>query len=447
MGEETGLKILFILPEYYPHSGGGIATYYQHYLAALQSYCAEIKVIVGSGHVQSQDQFEHDGISVEYLNPTIYAQYVAQFSRFDLLPDYRNNLAAAWAMWQQANYGEGFDIIECTDFGLGFVPWVINHTKPVITRLHGSSAQIALHENADARGLLSHLYSQTELSLLPLCDSLITHSPANQCFWQQLLPQSLINYALPVYHRGQHNAVPYRQRDNKGLVTARIQKWKGPEILCAAVPLLKASVEIQWIGRDMPYDNHTSTAEYLSDQFPQVWGKAITPDEPKPNTEIQYIQQRAKFGLIPSVWDMFNFTCIEFMAAGTPVICADGAGASVLIEHGKNGLTYAANDAQALADCIDTLTNLNENDYQQMAQAGMDTIDNELSPDKLIPVYLQYYTDAIDNFKPSAANVYLTENYSPSGAVSLQADVLDKLPLRSLTRYLYRRVTAKISSR
>ena len=49
-------------------------------------------------------------------------------------------------MYEQAGEGQDFDVIECADFGLGFIPWVINRHKPVITRFHGSSGQIHLHE-------------------------------------------------------------------------------------------------------------------------------------------------------------------------------------------------------------------------------------------------------------------------------------------------------------
>jgi len=139
-----------------------------------------------------KDNNDHiiDNIEVEYLRVDLYHKYLNKFSKFDLLPEFKKNIAAAWAMFDQANAGEGFDIIECTDYGLGFMPWVINHKKPVITRLHGSTGQIHLHETKIPDSLLIDLIRQTELLLLPVCDRLITHSNANQKFWRRWISGS-----------------------------------------------------------------------------------------------------------------------------------------------------------------------------------------------------------------------------------------------------------------
>jgi glycosyltransferase involved in cell wall biosynthesis len=441
------LKILFILPEYYPHSGGGIATYYQHYIDALKPYCEHIKVIVGSGYTQAEQKFDHHGIEVEYLNPLLYKQQLQKFSKLDLLPEYKSNMAAAWAMWQQAKCGEGFDIIECTDFGMGYIPWVIHHTKPVITRMHGSAGQIALHENNYDIGLATDANMHTELALLPLCDNLITHSNANCHFWASVLPAANIQYIKPVYQPAINTPVPLTNRQNYGLVTARIQKWKGPEELCKAVKLLNADIDIKWYGRDTPYNKTESTNEYLNSAYPNIWNNKVVPHPPKPNSEIPTIQQHAKFGIIPSVWDMFNFTCIEFMAAGTPIICADGAGASALIEHGVNGYKYAANDAKALAECINLLTLLDSESYNKMAAAGQHTIIKLLSGDALVPTYIEQYKAAIKGFSPTGTNEFLKRIYSPSDAEHSIADILNKQPLRKLVSYIKKRVLQKVKGK
>jgi glycosyltransferase involved in cell wall biosynthesis len=437
------LNILFVLPEYYPHPGGGIATYYQHYINALKPYCRRIKVIVGSGYVQGTDKFDNNGIQVECLNPLLYKQQLKKFSKLDLLPEYRNNIAAAWAMWKQSNSGEGFDIIECTDFGLGFIPWVIHHNKPVITRMHGSSGQIALHENNDI-GLATDANMHTELSLLPLCDLILTHSMANSDFWTSVLPASNIHYIKPVYQPVMNKPLAFDNRDNYGLVTARIQKWKGPAELCKAVELLKANTNIKWFGRDMAYDKTLSTNEYLRATYPNVWNNKIVPHSPKPNSEIQITQRLAKFGIVPSVWDMFNFTCVEFMDAGTPVICADGAGAAELIEHGINGYKYNATDPAALAVCIEAVISLKPNNYEAMAFAGQQTVADLLSAKALMPLYMERYTTLITGFKPIAVNTFLNSIYSPSDMIHSIADILDKQPLKNLINYACKRSLAKM---
>lgn len=437
------MNILFVLPEYYPHSGGGISTYYQHYIKAIRPHCQHVKVIVGSGYVQGTDKFEHEGVEIAYLDPVLYHEYLARFDKLTFLPEYRNNIAAAWAMWQQANQGDGFDVIECTDFGLGYVPWLIHHNKPVITRLHGSAGQIALHENSSDTGPGIDANMHTELTLLPLSDSIITHSRANQQFWSGMLKGTDIQYLPPVYCPVMASPLSLSERDNYGLITARIQKWKGPGELCKAVGELKTPVPLKWYGRDVAYDKVLTTNEYLQLSYPNIWCKLIEVNKPVNHQEVLAMQQRAKFGVVPSVWDMFNFTCVELMAAGTPVICADGAGAAELIEHGYNGYTYAANDTHALAECITIMNSLTESEYNSMATAAQKTIEEKLNSPELIEAYMNEYALVLENFISSRANIFLEKIYSPGNESQTLEEVLNKQPLKKLVQYLLKRIKGK----
>ena len=439
------MNILFIIPEYYPHSGGGISTYYLHYIKALQPYCHKIKVITGSGYTQSEDTYQLNGIVIEYLKPAIYQEYLTKFSKLDLLPEVRNNMAAAWAMFKQAEGGNGYDVIECTDFGLGFIPWVINHQKPLITRLHGSSGQISIHEKGLPDNLLSDFNKQAELLLLPLSDKLITYSKANQQFWEPLFKNKQVKHIDPVYSVETTPPMALAQRENHGLVTARIQQWKGPVQLCEAMAKITrdAIPPIRWIGRNVRYNNKESTSEYLKARFPSIWNKMVTPQNPVPNQEIIVMQRKAKFGLVPSTWDMFNFTCLEFLSAGTPVICSDGAGCADLVTHGKNGFKYAANDTSALAGCLQQMNAVSAEEYSQMALAGQQTIAKELSPDRLMPLNIEQYQSAINDFKPSPSNPFLDALYKPSDKLSDINDTLDTLPLKRLVNYVLKRIKSK----
>ncbi|RZA02793.1 MAG: glycosyltransferase [Sphingobacteriaceae bacterium] len=440
------MKILFILPEYYPHSGGGISTYYEHYIKALLPHCDEIKVIVGSGYTQADNNFKHNGVLVEYLSPILYRQYLDKFTQYDLLPEYKNSLASAWAMWHQANQGQDYDIVECTDFGLGFIPWVIEHNKPVITRLHGSYGQVMLHENDSIADLSIPFTQQTELLTLKLCDKLVTHSKANSQYWDNLFGPNITRHINPIYEKI-GSPLPLSQRDKYGLITARIQKWKGPIELCKAHELLTDQPLIKWFGHDKAYNKYQSTDSYLREQFASIWGKSILPQQPLPNNEIQALQQKAWFGVIPSTWDMFNFTCIEFMAAGTPIICSDGAGAGELIQNGINGFKYPADNVQALADCITKMTGLSEDGYHQMAKNALETIKTQLSADKLIPINMEVYQSAVNDFKSAPSNPFLDSLYKPSSTKYDIGNILNKQPLKKLINYSIDRIKLKISGK
>lgn len=436
------MKILFILPEYYPHSGAGISTYYLHYVKALQPFCQKIKVIVGSGYVQGEDTFNKEGVEVEYLKPAIYQRYVSQFSKYDLFPEFRNNIAAAWAMWEQAKQGEGFDIIECTDFGLGFIPWLIEHHKPVITRLHGSSGQIALHENEELHTFSGHLFQSAELGILPLSDVLLTYSIANQKAWNGLLKTDSVKYIPPVYNLDLEST-ENKKRGDFGLVTARIQKWKGPAELCQAAELMTVNCRIDWVGRDVAFNNYLSTKSYLAKTYPSVFNKRVHFLPAKLHSEVSSLQKLAKFGLVPSTWDMFNFTTAEFMSAGTPVICSDGAGSSDLIVHGQNGFKYEAGDVKALANCIEQIQHLGIEAYHKISEATQQTIASLLSAAKLTPENMAIYS-SIENSKPVLSNRFFDEMYRPSKQQHHISELLEKQPLKELAKYLVKRAYQKI---
>lgn len=439
------MNILFILPEYYPHSGGGISTYYINYIKALQPYCNKIKVVVGSGYINNNDTFNIDGIDIEYLKPAIYQHYLQKFTRLDLEPELKQNLAAAWAMHQQANFGNGFDIIECTDFGFGFIPWVIEHNKPVITRLHGSAGQIATYETGKENNFPADFIKQTELLLLPACDVLITHSTANKTFWNNLFNADKTVYIPPVFDASVDYPLPLNERNDYGLITARIQQWKGPIQLCEAVAKIPENERpiLKWVGRDMQFTEKISTGQYLDKDFASVWNKNIIPQNPLKNDQIKELQRKAKFGIVPSTWDMFNFTALEFLAAGTPLICSDGAGASDLIEHGKNGLIYPAFDTNALANCIKLLNNMDDATYYNMALAGIKTVNDLLAGDTIISQNLAHYKTAIKDFIPAKTNKYLQSIYLPDDKVYTLDGMLDKQPFKPLFKYLLKRLKTK----
>ncbi|WP_412467656.1 glycosyltransferase family 4 protein [Pedobacter sp. KLB.chiD] len=438
------MKVLFILPEYYPHSGGGISTYYIHYVKKIAAQCEEVKVVIGSGYFQGSSGFEDNNIKTEDLKPYLFSKYLQQFSHLRLTPDYQRNLAAAWAMWEQSNAGEGYDIIECTDFALGYVPWTIHHSKPIITRLHGSYGQIERHEPQLNDKFNGDINRKTELLLLNRCDQLVTHSEQNCKFWQNIFPNKQITVVLPIYKE------PSKPRqvtkENFGIVCARIQRWKGPEQLCEAVESLSdPSILIKWYGRDTAYSSELSTSAYLKKKYPTVWEKTIAPQNALPNQEIKVEQAKAKFAVIPSTWDMFNFTLLEYLSVGTPVVCADGAGSSSLIKHGVNGFKYKATNPKELANCLALISNLDQQAYQNMINEGFKTMRTTLYEDALAEQNFSLYRQTLKTFKALPSNIYLDQLFKPVYNKNTTSEILRTFPLKVIFKHVLQRIKQKIS--
>ena len=79
-----------------------------------------------------------------------------------------------------------------------------------------------------------------------------------------------------------------------------------------------------------------------------------------------------------------------------------------------------------------------------MSSAGIDTIANKLSPDRLIPLNIAQYESAISNFKAKSSNQFLDAMYLPSDKEYHIKDVLDALPLKRLVNYVSERMKSKI---
>lgn len=437
------LNILFILPEYYPHSGGGISTYYLQYIDFMRSHVAKIKVVVGSAYSQSSDRFLHHDIEVEYLKPELFQKYLEMFKKFDFIPQYKKAIASAWAMWEQVNAGEGFDLVECTDFGLGFVPWLIHHNIPVVTRLHGSSGQIELHERELQEILFGDQCRQTELSLLEKSDALVTHSQSNYTFWQDIFPHKKIDLISPVFKT---DATPAKfiQKENFAIVCSRIQEWKGPDILCRAVKAMAKPVLIKWYGRNTMFKEGLSKSDQLLEKFPEVWNQTIIHQGQVSHHQLKDIQKTAKFAIIPSTWDMYNFTCLEYMSVGTPVICSEGAGVSSLIKNGINGFKYASNDPIALASCIEAVNNMDQRAYEKMTSEALKTVKSLMYID-IVKDNIKLMVQVIQKFEKIDPNVFNQALYLPSDKKYTIDIVLNQQPLGKLLKYISKRLKNKIT--
>lgn len=437
------MKLLFILPEFYPQEAGGIIRFYKELLPALSAKGCSVKVLVGSAYTRQDYHTDWKGIEVSYLSPSLFDKYADQFSRYEMLPLVRKSLASAWAMYEQANKGEGYDLVECTDFGLGFIPWVTEQNKPVLVRMHGSTGQINYHDPIPSENLEADFIRQLELTLLPYASAIETHSKVNAVFWSRLLKRD-VGLVYPVMETAAEPPLLLPERLPGALVAARLQYWKGPLILASALER-NTDIHVDWYGRDMPYQ-HTGKkmSAHLAVKFPGIWQRSFRYHQAKDMEEMEVLQSKTKFGIIPSLWDMFNMTAIELMAKGTPVVCSDGAGVSDLIKDGYNGFTFSSGDALMLSEKLQKMNNLSEHDYEKMCERAKETVREQLSAEHNLPRYIESYNKTITDFQPGVLPEFLRVSSAYDRQESTLNEQLDQLPLKKLAAYIFKRTMKKI---
>jgi hypothetical protein len=138
------VKLLFVLPEYLPQHGGGIITFYRTWLPLLASRGHDVHVLVGSAFTMSDEARPRviDGVHVEVLDRQRFLAHLPAFSHYAATPGLQGYLAAAWALFEQAKGGGDFDLVETTDWGLLFAPWIVEQTvqrSPRCTVVAGKS--------------------------------------------------------------------------------------------------------------------------------------------------------------------------------------------------------------------------------------------------------------------------------------------------------------------
>jgi len=441
------VRLLILTPEF-STTGGGITTFYRTAMPLYRARGIDVTVMEGSAvhAVENNQPIEVEGVRVEFLERARLDAWHTKFSKFAALPVLRRHLAAAWAMWEQAGFGERFDVVEACDWGLLFVPVAITATRPHVVQCHGSIGQISLHDPVAEDEACSITTRLIERACMQSAQRVQTYSSANATFWRTETNREVIAIP-PAWH--QTNNAGAITPSGRGLVVGRVQRWKGPQVLCEALKLLRdRAPTVDWIGRDTIWGAmQSSSASHLSAAYPEVWGRTIHHHSQMSPNEVSARQHAALFNLIPSSWDVFNFTCVEAMASGRPTIVSTGAGASELIEDGENGYVFPANDAQALAALLDRVSTESQGRLIEIGKAAQQTVSTALDPANIAERRFAAYTNVIDDFahhQPAAADGWLAEICHPSQSSSNEMAFLEHFPLRNLARHVVDRTTRKV---
>lgn len=440
------MRLLLLTPEF-RGSGGGIITYYRSLTPALVRAGVEVSVIQGSPQCTANESESGsiDGVHVQTLERRRFDKWRERFRSYAAAPTLRNSLAAAWAMWEQAGHGQGFDIVEACDWGLSFVPPVVEASLPVLLQFHGSAGQIAVHDCIEGEEIDGKLIRMIERAAAGSATGLQTCSEANAAFWHSETGRH-VDVQRPAWrHATTDSNVSVADR---ALIVGRLQRWKGPHILATALRQLRTHrLTVDWYGRDVNWNRHETTSMYMARSFPDLWGNAIIHHASVPPAEVTRLQASAKFNLVPSPWDVFNLTVAEAMASGRPVICSDGAGASEMIVDGETGYVFSKNDPAALAATLERALLEDDRRLREMGVAAQDVVRRLLDPEHIATARIATYEDTIRKFHASPkefAKGWLSEACSPDGAFHQEFAFLESVPLRSLISHMRSRLRRKI---
>ena len=435
------MRLLFVLPEYLPDSGGGIITYYGELLPQLVEAGHSVHVLVASLPTLGRKSETISGVTISYCCPDKVRAASTGFDRFRTFsPTARAFLPIAWAAWEQAS-NDDYDLVETTDYALLFAPWVQEETRPYSICLHGSLGQISWFDSPGSRSLDHELIRSAETSYLGASRSLHTYSRNNQRFWEQSLRKE-VALILPARTLEATKRNSSSERQPAGLVVGRLQNWKGPKVLCEALTSLK-NVTLDWVGHSVvDPENGLPMDESLKRDYPKVIGESLNLVGPLPYDEVINRMKRAKFVCVPSTWDVFNLTAIEALSLGTPLICSESAGASTLIEHGVNGFTYADDSPEGLASCISAVMSQSPDEREAMVCNGLNTLRASLNPEQQAAQMVDFYRGLIEkqSMEPPRKEGWATNLLSPSDEGPNPLHLSQNLSIKELREILVLRL-------
>ena len=438
-------RIVLIVPD----SGeGGLFQFYNSFVPALAQK-ADVHVVFASPtHSSSAPALL--GATCHHLAPESAAPILSSLLHGPLAvaPNLARALAVAHNAWIFA-LTLSPDCVELCDWPLGAVPGVIDGAVPVIVQGHGSMGQIAAHEPAHGGAVEAMLLQMVEAQMMGLAQQVQTSSEANALFWEEATNRSvaMIRPAFAVPDQPAAVATP----NDRMSVFGRLQSWKGPHVLCAALERLGSKAPAcDWYGTSKPWPGSAQQAEtYLAQTFPAAWNQSLHYHGAIDRDHVAGTMARSRAVIVPSTWDVFNFTVVEAMAAGRPVIVSSGAGASELIEHGVNGFVFPNGDISALAAAIAAAASLSDSAAQAIGTAARATILCELDPARIVAERMSAYEKAIAAHSlapPEPAPSWLSELLTPGKLRNFDMqEFLSTLPLRPMLAAAADRLGSKIT--
>jgi glycosyltransferase involved in cell wall biosynthesis len=449
------VKLLFILPEYRREPAGGIRTFYCHLLPALAAAGCQVEVLV-----VHRDRFDAPsftdvgGVKVEYLRSAIFEKHSRSVAASFMAgyPTLGHFVPMGLAAYEQANEGDGYDLVELTDWPLYFLPWVCRGPLvPFTISLHSSIGQMRFFGRPPGGAMEDEFIRLIEAAAFTAAPSVHTNSNLNAKYWEGIIHRK-VEVLLPLVRHnnvtgaewrmasegldvksgeravagGQRTEFGGQQRAEggdlkleeneqkftkngreRGAIFARLQNWKGAELLCEALRLVP-EVSVDWYGRSVAGScGNGSYENELREKFPDVFCRQFLHRSEVGHEEALRAMRMAGFVCVPSLWDVFNLTVIEAMQQGQVVLCSEKAGAEMLIEEGVNGFLFDPSSAQSLASGLLKCQHLSEEERERIGRRAVATIQRHFAAATLVQQRLDYYRAAARTGSPGASHALL----------------------------------------
>jgi glycosyltransferase involved in cell wall biosynthesis len=361
------VKIALLSFEYPPETGfGGIGTYTWYHARALAKLGHEVHVLAGARRPTTLRSSEHDGVRVHRF----WADGVAMRT-FERLGAFRlwwtrQRLQNAWSMYQgiSALHREhGYDVLEMPECGAEGA--LVTHLLkvPSVVRLHSPSRLIMQYYDVRRADILfCSLIEQrafTHATGLTACSRFVAGEVRATLGVRRKIRSITNGLDLEWFDTASGDVDVFDKfelprRRLTIVFTGRMERRKGVHLLTDIASSILDRFDVTFVlaGDDLfGYVAGTLLPALASRSLRGSihWLGALG------MTEVRQLVRQADIVLLPSLWENCPYSCLEAMAAGRAVVCADQGGMPELIQDGVSGLLAAPGEAVSFIRRIEQL--------------------------------------------------------------------------------------------
>ncbi len=361
------LTIALLSFEYPPETGfGGIGTYTWHHARALAALGHTVHVLAGAKEATELRSTVDGDVHVHRYWASGWL--MSNFEKLGGLKLWwtRQRLQNAWSMYrglQALHRVHHFDVVEMPECGAegALVTRLLN--IPSVVRFHSPSQLIM--GAYDVRPEDITWCSRIERlgisggTTLTSCSQFLAQAVRDEMHVTR--PIAVVTNGLDLdwfdataEHVDVHAKYGLPRRALTIVFTGRMERRKGihlmPEI--AAALLERHDVTLVLAGADL--------FGYVADTLlPSLAGRSLKGSihwlGALPLGDLRPVVAAADIFLLPSIWENCPYSCLEAMAAGKAIVCADQGGMPELISHDATGLLATCDDAAAFVAQLERL--------------------------------------------------------------------------------------------
>ena len=254
---------------------------------------------------------------------------------------------------------EKFDIVHAFNIPSGYAMKYVKGAKKVLS-VHGvfGDQVDVLHSRS-----ISSLAKAAELQVLKWSDRLTTDSKATQKMYKEKLGLDFEYLPSPID-------------------TAKFANLPSIE---------KVPNQVAYLGRE----SYEKGIDVLKKSESQIKGKVVYCLD-RSWEDAMLIMKSSDVVVVPSRMESLPTTIKEAFFLKVPVVATNVGGIPELIKNNETGFLIPSNDPQKLAESVNKLLE-NKQSANQFANAGYEFIKNNMTWDIILPKYIKFYENLLNN--------------------------------------------------